>query len=427
MAYPAAVDSWLRPSTQAPGIAALQRALLWAVGAGGAIVYIEPSPYEFATLAAIVVFFATGLRMRLAFLPLLLLLFLINIGYTISAVHLMDKAQIVNWIMTSWYMAVTVIFFALVFSEDTEARLDLMRRGLIVGAVIASVAGVAGYFHLVPGEHDVLTLYGRARGTFKDPNVLSAFLILPALFVLQSVVTDRFGKAFRSAIALGIISLAVLLAFSRAAWGQFVLTSAFMLVLMFLTSPSGNQRSRLVLTAVIAAAAIALLLAVLLSLDSVESLFKERASFDQSYDGGRFGRFGRHILGFQMALEQPLGIGPLQFTRFFPEDTHNSYLNAFMSGGWISGISYPVLIFTTVTLGFRYIFVRVPWQRTYLAVFAAFLGTVGESFVIDTDHWRHFWLMLGMMWGMFAATHQYRADLRDTPAQPARREGHLRG
>jgi O-antigen ligase len=259
------------------------------VRAGGAIVYIEPSPYEFATLAAMVMFFATGLRMRLAFVPLLMLLFLINIGYTICAIHLMDKTPIVNWIMTSWYMAVTVIFFALVFSEDTEARLDLMRRGLIVGAVVASVAGVAGYFHLVPGEHDVLTLYGRARGTFKDPNVLSAFLILPALFVLQSVVSDRFGKAVRSAIALGIISLALLLAFSRAAWGQFVLTSAAMLVLMFLTSPSRKQRSRLVVTAAIAAAAIALLLAILLSLDSVESLFKERASFDQSYDEGRFG------------------------------------------------------------------------------------------------------------------------------------------
>jgi hypothetical protein len=45
----------------------------------------------------------------------------------------------------------------------------------------------------------------------------------------------------------------------------------------------------------------------------------------------------------------------------------------------------------------------VPWQRTYLAIFAAFLGTVGESFIIDTDHWRHFWMMLGAMWGMFAA------------------------
>lgn len=419
MAYPAAVDSSLPSLTQAPGIAGLQRALLWLVGAGGAIVYIEPSPYEFATLAAMIVFFATGLRMRLAFLPLLMLLFLVNIGYTICAAYLMDKTPIVNWIMTSWYMAATVIFFALVFSEDTAARLDLLRRGLIFGAVIASVAGIAGYFHLVPGEHDLLTLYGRARGTFKDPNVLSAFLILPALFMLQSVVTDRLGKSVRSAVVLGIIGLAVLLAFSRAAWGQFVLTSAFLLILMFLTSPSTKQRSRLVTTAVIATAAIALLLAILLSFDSIDSLFKERASFDQSYDEGRFGRFGRYILGFQMALDLPLGIGPLQFTRFFPEDTHNSYLNAFMSGGWISGICYPALIFTTVFLGFRYIFVRVPWQRTYLAIFAAFLGTVGESFIIDTDHWRHFWLMLGLMWGMFAASHQYTADARQATLREA--------
>ena len=410
MAYFATVDSPLPSPVAAPGVAALQRALMWSIGAGGAIVFIEPSPYEFATLLAMVVFFATGLRMRLAFVPLLLLLFLVNLGYTICAAYLMDKTEIVNWIMTSWYMAITVIFFAMVFSEDTEARLDLLRRGLIFGAVIAALSGIAGYFHLIPGEHELLTLYGRARGTFKDPNVLSAFLILPALFVLQSIVTDRFGKAVRSGIALGIIGLALLLAFSRAAWGQFVLTSAFMLCLMFLTSPSTKQRSRLVTTAVAAVAVLALLLVVLLSFDSIDSLFKQRASFDQSYDEGRFGRFGRHILGFQMALDLPLGIGPLQFTRFFPEDTHNSYLNAFMSGGWISGICYPALIFTTVIMGFKYIFVRVPWQRMYLAIFAAFLGTVGESFIIDTDHWRHFWLMLGAMWGMFAATHQYLAD-----------------
>ena len=142
-----------------------------------------------------VIFFATGLRMRLVFMPLLLLLFLINIGYT----HLRDRRCSTgptspNWIATSWYMAVTVIFFAMVISEDTEARLDMLRRGLIVGALIAALAGIAGYFNLVPGGHDLLTLYDRARGTFKDPNVLGAFLILPALFALQSVVSDRFGK-----------------------------------------------------------------------------------------------------------------------------------------------------------------------------------------------------------------------------------------
>jgi hypothetical protein len=30
--------------------------------------------------------------------------------------------------------------------------------------------------------------------------------------------------------------------------------------------------------------------------------------------------------------------------------------------------------------------------------------------VIDTDHWRHFWMMLGAMWGMFAAAQRWRGD-----------------
>jgi hypothetical protein len=275
--------------------------------------------------------------------------------------------------------------------------------------MIAAIAAVAGYLNLVPGGHDLLTLYERARGTFKDPNVLGAFLILPALFVLQSVVSDGFGKSFRSTIALGIMTLAILLAFSRAAWGGLAITSGFMLALMVLTSQSHAQRSRIIITAVIAVIAVVLLIAVLLSFDSIAEMFKQRASFDQSYDEGRFGRFGRHILGAQMALDLPFGIGPLQFHNYFPEDTHNSYLNAFMSGGWLAGICYPAIGFITVILGFRYLFVRVPWQRAYLAIFSAFLGTVGESFIIDTDHWRHFWMMLGAMWGMFAAAHRYQA------------------
>jgi O-Antigen ligase len=416
MMYAATAEGSLPSITAAPGVLSLQRALVWLVGACGAIVFIEPSPYELATLAATIIFFATGLRLRLVFMPLLLLLLLLNIGYTIGAIPFMDKPEVANWIATSWYMAVTVIFFAMVVSEDTAARLDMLRRGLIVGALIASIGGIAGYFNLVPGGHDLLTLYERARGTFKDPNVLGAFLILPALFALQSVVSDSFGKSFRSTIALGIMALAILLAFSRAAWGGLVITAAFMLALMVLTSQSRPQRSRIVVMAVVAAVVVVLLIAVLLSFDSIGEMFRQRASFDQSYDEGRFGRFGRHILGAEMALDLPFGIGPLQFRDYFPEDTHNSYLNAFMSGGWLAGICYPALVFITVIIGFRHVFVRVPWQRAYLAIFAAFLGTVGESFVIDTDHWRHFWMMLGAMWGMFAAAQRYKATSSEPEA-----------
>ncbi len=122
------------PATAAPGVVALQRALVWLVGASGAIIFIEPSPYELVTLVAAIIFIATGLRLRLVFMPLLLLLFLVNIGYTICAVPFLDKPEVANWIATSWYMAITVMFFAMVVSEDTAARLDMLRRGLVVGA-----------------------------------------------------------------------------------------------------------------------------------------------------------------------------------------------------------------------------------------------------------------------------------------------------
>ena len=57
-------------------------------------------------------------------------------------------------------------------------------------------------------------------------------------------------------------------------------------------------------------------------------------------------------------------------------------------------------------------FVRTPWQPTTIAVFAAYFGVVTESFIIDTDHWRHTFLLLGVMWGLIAATRSYAARAR---------------
>src|SRR3954471_24646278 len=106
MAYAATAGDFAVSATSAPRVTALQRATVWLIGASGAIVFIEPSPYELVTLAATIIFFATGLRLRLVFMPLLLLLFLVNVGYTISAVPLIaDKPEVASWIATSWYMA----------------------------------------------------------------------------------------------------------------------------------------------------------------------------------------------------------------------------------------------------------------------------------------------------------------------------------
>ncbi len=36
--------------------------------------------------------------------------------------------------------------------------------------------------------------------------------------------------------------------------------------------------------------------------------------------------------------------------------------------------------------------------------FAAFVGQAGESLIIDSDHWRHYFLLLGLIWGLSLAT-----------------------
>ena len=69
----------------APRLRALQLALLWLVGASGAIVFIEPSPYEFAILLSIVLFLASGLRITPALIMPIALLIGVELGYSIGA------------------------------------------------------------------------------------------------------------------------------------------------------------------------------------------------------------------------------------------------------------------------------------------------------------------------------------------------------
>jgi len=383
--------------------------LLWLTGATGALVFVDPSPYEAASIVTILVFLVSGLTVRTALLPCAILLILINIGYTASANALLDQKIVLIWVVSSWYLAVTALFFAAMLGTNTEARLAALMRGYMIAGVIAALAGVAGYFRLVPGSAELL-LYDRARGTFKDPNVFGAFLVLPALLALQMVVAGHLAQAARGMVLLGLFAVAILLSFSRAAWGQFALTGAMMLALTFITTPSANQRLRIVLIAMAGTATMALLVSALLSIDAVAEVFKERMSLGQSYDVGEMGRFGRHVLGALLALDVPFGIGPLQFSNIFPEDPHNSYLNAFMSGGWLSGVCYPTLVLLTLAFGLRGLFVATPWRSTMIAVYSAYAGMMIESFIIDSDHWRHVFLLLGVLWGLIAASESFRAD-----------------
>ena len=393
----------------------LRGGLLWLTGFAGVIVFMEPSPYEITSLLTIFVFVCTGLALRPALMPLIVLLLLYNTGFSLAVVQITDQSKPIIWVAVSWYLSATAIFFAAMLCTNTQERLSLLMRGVTMAALFVSVLAILSYFRALGPLSDLFLMYGRANATFNDPNVLGAFLVLPALLALQRVLNGRLGDAFRASILFGLMAIAVLLTFSRAAWGQLALTTALLMFLTFVTTRSGNARLRIVLIAITGAIVLVLMLAALLSIDRVAELFKERAALEQSYDAGHLGRFGRYLLGFQLALDQPLGIGPLQFSKLFPEDPHNTYLNAFLSGGWLSGMVYLTLVLTTLLVGLRTVFIDTPWRATYLAVYCAFVGAAAESVLIDSDHWRHYFLLVGVIWGLMAASRPYTRRQRPLP------------
>jgi hypothetical protein len=371
-----------------------------------------------------VVFAMTGLTIRPGMMSLVAMLMLYALGLSIATIQVSDQTKPVLWLLVSWYLVATAIFYAAMLGTNTQQRLDWLLRGYMLAAVITSLISIPAYFHALGRFSDAFLLYDRARGTFNDPNVFGAFLILPALLALERVLSGRILAAIGAALMLAVIGAGLFLSFSRAAWGQFGFASLLVMLLTFMTSRSTNEKLRIVLVALAGVMVLALFVAAALSIERIADLFKVRAALEQSYDAGPMGRFGRYLPGFILALQEPFGIGPLQFPRFFPEDPHNTYLNAFMSGGWLSGCLYSALTVTTLIMGLRFVFVATPWRSIYIVIYAAYVATAIESAIIDSDHWRHYFLLLGVVWGLMVVARPY-LPRRAPPVRPIAPAGGL--
>ena len=406
----------------APLADGLRVGALWLVGAISGFVLIEPAPYEFMIVLTAILFVATGVTLRAGHVPLMLLLIFYNVGFATSLASVIDEPDTVKWTAVSCFLSLTTLFFAVALAEDTERRTRIYMSGYILAAVMTSIIGVLAYFHVLPNSEMFIRAL-RAASTFKDPNVFGPFLVLPGLFVLQRITFGNFRDVvFNGVIAL-IIAAGLFFSFSRGAWGHFAASAAIMLFFCFVTARSSNERARIIIFVVLGVAVLAIALAAILSVGAVGTLFKERASLVQNYDAGHLGRFGRHILGALMIFDHPLGVGPLQFGKYFPEDPHNSFLDAFMAGGWLGGFTFLALVLVTVAIGFRHVFVRTPWQRSYIAAYAAFIGEVGESYIIDVQHWRHYYMIMGMVWGLLVAGRVYAREQRAARVATLRPQG----
>jgi hypothetical protein len=105
-----------------------------------------------------------------------------------------------------------------------------------------------------------------------------------------------------------------------------------------------------------------------------------------------------------LIIENPLGLGAQNFARFFHhEEVHNVYLSMFLNTGWIGGILYLLMCGGTLALGFRFVLRSSKSAPLFLIVFSALAGNICEGVLIDSDHWRHFYLLMALQWGLMFA------------------------
>jgi hypothetical protein len=376
------------------------------------VAFIEPSPHDLLMGALALTCVVAGIRFQRMLVVPLIFLAIWNFAGAMALIPVVGQEKTIQYTGTSVYLAVAAIVFACLFANNTMPRLATMRVAYTLSAIMAAFAGISGYFSLFPGAEQLFAPFGRALGSFKDPNVFGPFLIWPTLFVVYHMLTRRIGLTDIAVSA--ILLFALLLSFSRGAWFHFAVSSFVLVGLGFLTAPTQHVRLRIVALGALSLLALAGLLALLLSFDSIGEMFRERAQFIQSYDVGEGGRFRLQELALASVLNFPNGMGPFEFARVHGLQQHNVYLQAFLVYGWAGAMAYVMLLLSTLWVGLRSAFIRTPWQAYTITAYAAFVGEVAEGFVIDTDHWRHFFLLLGMVWGLAAATFRPQAQLQST-------------
>ncbi|MDF2996116.1 MAG: hypothetical protein K0R27_1753 [Xanthobacteraceae bacterium] len=395
----------------------LVSALLFISVAMSFLVIVEPAPYELFVFAlgGALLFTRTRVQPLLGLMLVLVILWLAGGAFALMPV--MSSSDAVTYYGVSAYMGVTALIFALALSEHTAARFATLKNAYVLAALIAAGLGILGYF--VGIERFVQN--GRATSTFKDPNVFGPFLILPCLLLIQ----DFLYRGFRlgSSLLALIMLLGLMLSFSRGAWGHFIASTLVMVALMFWTNKNLAFRLRLIRLSALSGIGIAAMVALLLSFSSVGEMFSERANLVNYYDTGEQGRFGTQFKGFMAIFDYPNGLGPHQYAATFGIDPHNVYLASLYAYGWVGGFAYFTLAVTTLVLGFKGLLVRAPWQPALIAVYATYLGVALEGFIIDTDHWRHYFLLMGAVWGLAVASlRQPRVPPKAPPARcPPRR------
>lgn len=381
------------------------RALVVVTMLASAVVFTEPAPVDLLMLLLFVALPMAQLVTITRPLAAFAALSLVPVAAAfLGTLYAIDFTPALTHTAVTAFLAGGSLLIAAFVMNAPERHTRLIFNAYTGAAIIAAVAGIIGYFNIIPGAGEIFTRYSRATGTFKDPNVFGPFLIAPFVYLLHRLLTP--SQRFKPILAPAALLLAfgVLLSFSRGAWFCLAVATLAFALLSFITAPSAHDRTRVALIVTGAILAVTIVLTIALQFDAISDLMAHRASLSQGYDEGPEGRFGGQQKAKALIFANPLGIGAQQFGIFFhSEEAHNVYLSIFLNAGWIGGLAFIAIFAFTAIFGFNYALRRSTTQPLFLVAYVVFLAHALEGFIIDLDHWRHVHLLIGIVWGLMLA------------------------
>ncbi|MEZ5843186.1 MAG: hypothetical protein R3D27_05560 [Hyphomicrobiaceae bacterium] len=418
------------PATEQPNLLrSLVLATVFLAVATSGIVFAEPAPVDVLTLGLVI---ALPIMRLVRVTPLL-------VGYLagwlvvaaaafVASLQAMDPHVATVHTAISLYLSVASFVIAGFVAVRPQRHIRLLLDAYLVAALIAAVFGLAGYFELVPGAGELFTRFDRATGAFKDPNVFGPFLVPAMIYLVHKVLTRPLLRTVVPLVLLAFLGLALVVSFSRGAWINLAIAGSVYWLITLATTNSAIRRLQLIASLGFGLLAAGAALVGALQIDSVARMFDERAAILQSYDVGPEGRFGGQSKAIETILDNPLGIGALNFTGFVHhEDAHNVYLSMLLNAGWAGGLFYLALVVATLGIGFSHALKRTPTQGHFAVVYACLAAVALEGLIIDTDHWRHFYLLMGVVWGLMAAAQPARVLTTSTIPHRRRRAARITG
>jgi O-antigen ligase len=418
-----------RHDRESTGTTPLQRLVGWLLLAGTTLLWflpVEPAPSDLlwaGALAACAGALATG-AMTLTVGPAQRALLAFAVLQFLPALWAVAP-------LSAWFYGTVTAF--LVFAALALATLDPHRLahaytvaatiagGIVLLLFMAQVAGLptaaldvayralagasaSGADTVVPG----LFFGSRPKGFFKDPNVVGAFLATATLLPAARLLLARDGRTARRAALLALfLSAATAATLSRAAVLALAAGGGVLLGGLAIAGRLAPRR----LAALLAGGATLAGLAALAVLGSEAA--GERFLQLNAYDFDRAATWWR---GLEAFVAQPLGHGPGMFLLATtsggfgePYAAHSTWVRLLAENGapgFLSFVAVMAIVSWRLLRHARRADVRAATDTSDAALtlllwsFAALAATLLESFVIDTLHWRHLWVLVGLAAGI---------------------------